>query len=111
MKKICLSGLAATALFFSVETATAQVYEETSSEQQTEQKKDMEQIQVEELPNGVQQAVERDFQGATISEAYVKEKEGETKYKVVITTLQGETRELYADAQGNWIEKEGKTQK
>lgn len=111
MKKICLSALAATAMFFSVESATAQVYEEASAEQQTEQKKEMEQIQVEEVPSEIQQAVERDFQGATISEAYVKEKEGEKKYKIVVTTLQGETEELYADAQGNWIDKEDKVQK
>lgn len=110
MKKICLTALAATAMFFSVESATAQVYEETSPEHQTEQKKDMEQIQVSELPDEVQQSVERDFQGATISEAYVKEKDGEKKYKIVLNTLQGETTELYADEQGNWIDKDDKHQ-
>ncbi len=111
MKKLGLTALAVTAMFFSVESVSAQVYEEGSTQETTQQetqKEEMEQIQVGELPNEIQQAVERDFQGATVSEAYMKEKEGETKYKVVITTLQGETKELYADAQGNWIDKEKK---
>lgn len=111
MKKICLTALAATAMFFSVESATAQVYEESSTEQQTQEKKDMDQIEVSELPNEVRQSVERDFQGASISEAYVKEKDGEKKYKIVLNTVQGETRELYADEQGNWIDKDDKDRK
>lgn len=113
MKKLGLTALAATAMFFSVEIASAQVYEEGSTQETTQQetqKEEMDQIQVGELPNEIQQSVERDFQGATVSEAYMKEKEGETKYKVVLTTLQGETKELYADAQGNWIDKEKKDQ-
>ena len=111
MKKLGLTALAATAIFFSVESVSAQVYEEGSTQETTHQetqKEEMEQIQVGELPNEIQQSVERDFQGATVSEAYMKEKEGETKYKIVLTTLQGETKELYADAQGNWIDKEKK---
>lgn len=111
MKKICLSVFAAIAMLFSAQTVSAQVYEEGSTQetqQQETQKEEMEQIQTGELPDEVQQAVERDFQGATVSEAYKKEKDGETKYKVVLTTLQGETKELYADAQGNWIDKDNK---
>ena len=111
MKKICLTAIAATAMLFSIDSATAQVYEQGSTQQQEVQKKDeMKKIEVQDLPAEVQQSVERDFQGATISEAYVKEKEGETKYKLVLTTAEGESKELFADAKGNWIDKEAKDQ-
>lgn len=111
MKKIFLTTLAATAMLFTVETATAQVYEEGTPQEELQQQKDeMQKIEVQELPEEVQQAVERDFQGATISEAFVEEKEGEKKYKIVLTTQEGETKELYADAEGNWIDKEDKDQ-
>lgn len=111
MKKILLTTLAATAMLFTVESATAQVYEEGATQQQEQQKNEMQEIQVSELPEEVRQAAERDFQGSTITEAFVKEKDGEKKYKIVLTTQEGETRELYADAQGNWIDKEDKDQK
>lgn len=110
MKKIVLTMLAATAMLFTVESVTAQVYEEAPTQQPEiqEQKEDMEKIEVQELPDKVQQAVERDFQGSSISEAYVKEKDGEKKYKLVLTTQEGESKELFADEEGNWIDKEGK---
>lgn len=110
MKKLSLSMIAAAAMFFSVQTATAQVTgeERTTMEQEAQHQEDFQQIEVMDLPTEVQQAVERDFQGATISEAHVKEKDGEAKYKIVLNTQEGQERELYADAQGNWIDKEDK---
>lgn len=110
MKKMCLTALAATAMMFSVESVTAQVYEEATPQQPEiqKQKDDMEKIEVKELPEKVQQAVDRDFQGATVAEAYVKEKDGKKKYKLVLTTQEGESKELYADEEGNWIQKEEK---
>lgn len=113
MKKTLLTLVAAAAMIFSVQTATAQVTgeERAAMEQEAQQQDDFELIEVQDLPNEVNQAVERDFQGATVSEAYVKEKDGEKKYRVVLTTEQGQTRELYADAQGNWIDKDKKKDK
>lgn len=111
MKKICLTFVAAAAMLFSAQSATAQVEEVTEETTHEVLQEEMEQIEVAQLPAEVQQSVERDFQGATVSEAYVKEKEGETKYKIVLTTLQGETKELYADAEGNWIDKKDKAGK
>ena len=103
--------IAATAMLFSVDSAMAQVYEEGSTQQQEVQKKEeMKKIEVQELPAEVQQSVERDFQGATVSEAYMKEKEGKIEYKLVLTTAEGETKELFADANGNWIDKKEKDQ-
>ena len=110
MKKMFLTMVAAAAMVLTTQTATAQVEGEnkTAPEQEMQQKHDFEKIEVADLPAEVQQAVERDFQGSTVAEAYVKEKDGEKKYKVVLSTTDGQSKELYADAQGNWIEKDKK---
>jgi len=108
MKKMILSVVAASAMLFSAQTMTAQetnAEAEVTVEQAAEQQSDWRQVEFAELPAEVQQAVERDFAGAVIAEAHVKEKEGEQKFKLVIQTAEGEQQELYADAQGNWIEK------
>jgi hypothetical protein len=114
MKKIVLSVVAASAMLFSAQSITAQeasLESEVALEQTTDQHADWHQIEVAELPAEVQQAVERDFAGAVIAEAHVKEKEGEHKFKIVVETAEGEQKELYADAQGNWINKDKKDEK
>lgn len=111
MKKVYLTTAAVAAMFFSVNTATAQETETTTQNatEQTQQQEEFQEIQEQDLPNEVREALQRDFEGATVSEAYLQEKDGERKYKLVIGTLEGENAELYADAEGNWIENEGET--
>lgn len=115
MKKICLSMVAASTMLFSAqnlsaqEVAQAQVEVEETVVQRTQE--DFRQIEVQELPAEVQQALERDFAGATIAEAYVKEHEGEQKFKLKVNTSEGEEKELYSDAKGNWIDKDKKEAK
>lgn len=58
-------------------------------------------IKVEELPQAVKDALARDFQTATLNKAYVND---EQEYKLDIT-VDGAASTLYADADGNWIEK------
>lgn len=108
MKKICLSVVAASAILFSAQTMSAQevAQNDVTVEQTAEQQTDYTQIAIEELPAEVQQAVERDFAGAVIAEAYVKENEAGQKFKLVVQTAEGEQKELYADAEGNWIDEE-----
>lgn len=110
MKRLYVTAVIAGAMFFSVESATAQVNNETAqtATEQAQQKDDFRKIEQQELPAVVTEALQRDHQGATISEAYVKEKEGEKKFKLVVNTPEGESKELYADAQGNWIDKDDK---
>ena len=110
MKKMFLTMVAAGAFLFTTQAATAQVTGEDKApqEEQMQQKHDFEKIEVADVPAEVQQALERDFQGATIAEAYSKEKEGEKKFKLVVTTTDGQSKELYADAKGNWIDKDKK---
>ena len=108
MKKIFFTAAIAGAMIFSVGTANAQVYE--NSERETpfveEQQTEYTQIEEQDLPQEVQQALEKDYQGATLSEVYSAEKDGEVIYKLVLSTQDGEALELFADAQGNWIQKD-----
>ncbi|MGB7785575.1 MAG: hypothetical protein WBL27_05690 [Salinimicrobium sp.] len=108
MKKICLSVVAASAMLFSAQNLSAQEaeQEQVTVEAQAQQTSEYRQIEIAELPAEVQQSVERDFSGAVISEAYVKEQEGEQKFKLVVKTAEGQEQELYADAQGNWIDED-----
>jgi hypothetical protein len=110
MKKICLTVVAASAMLFSAQNLSAQetAPQPVAVEESVQETAEWVQIEIEELPAEVQQAVERDFEGAVISEAHVKEHEGDKKFKLHVTTAEGEEQELYADAQGNWIDKEEK---
>lgn len=111
MKKTILTTAAALAMIFSVNVASAQVFEESAGndpQQQTQQKDDYQQIETSQLPNAVQQAVEQEYQGSQISEAYLKQKDGETKYKLVLTTQDGQSQEVWSDAEGNLKDKDDK---
>ena len=59
-------------------------------------------IKIESLPQAVKDALEEDFSTATLDKAYVND---EQEYKLEIT-VDGGTSILYADKDGNWIEKE-----
>lgn len=105
MKKICLTVLAATAMIFSTQNLSAQeVGEDKVAVEQAITEYEV--IDVAELPAEVTDAVERDFPGAEVSEAYVKEENGEKTYKLKVVTTEGEEVELYADAEGNWVEED-----
>lgn len=112
MKKLRLTAVAAAAMFFSVQFTQAQVtgQEQTPVEVVASVQEDFVKIEASELPAEVEAAIERDFAGATVAEAFVAEKDGAKKYKLVLTLENGETKKLYADAQGNWIEKDHKAQ-
>ncbi|QED38259.1 hypothetical protein FK178_11285 [Antarcticibacterium arcticum] len=112
MKKLVLS-FAAIGLFF---TATqAQVVSETTtttevSTTEVTVQDDYSQIEVAELPATVTAAITRDFVGAVTQEAWVKEKDGKVVYKIKLN-VNGEEQKLYADAEGNWIDKKDKKDK
>ena len=58
-------------------------------------------VAVEELPAAIAEALATDHPGATISKAYVNEA---AQYKLEVAKEDGTAVELYADAEGNWIE-------
>ncbi len=109
MKKLMLS-IAAIALLLTF-TTQAQVYTNSNSEEPfkevVETEEDYEKIEVSELPEAVTASITRDFVEATTTEAWVKEKDGKSVYKIKLD-LNGEEKKLYADAEGNWIDKEDK---
>ncbi|MGY5849102.1 hypothetical protein [Salegentibacter sp. F14] len=111
MKKLGLSLLAVTAMFFYTENANAQVEGEVEANTQVEahaqQQKDFQEIDVVALPQPVKDAVMTDFNGAVTEEAWVKEKDGKTVYKLSLN-VEGEKKKVYADQDGNWIDKDDK---
>ncbi|WP_411029037.1 hypothetical protein [Spongiimicrobium sp. 3-5] len=62
---------------------------------------DFSEIGIEQLPAPITEALAKDHPGATIAKAYVN---GESQYKLEITKEDGSIAELFADAEGNWLE-------
>ncbi len=102
MKKLFLVA----ALSLGTMTAFAQddntaVNEEATA--QTAQAQDgFSEIAASDLPEAVTEAVKNDYPGLEITKAFKNE---ENQYKLVVAKEDGATAELYADAEGNWIEK------
>ena len=63
---------------------------------------DFKEIKVSELPEAVATAVNEDYAGATVSKAYKNDKD---QYKLELAMEDGTAGTVYADAEGNWIEK------
>lgn len=109
MKKLVLT-FAAIGLFFTgvqaqetETTTTTEVITETVVSENNGYNK----IEVAELPLAVTTAINRDFPVATTEEVWVREKDGKVVYKLKIN-VEGKNTMLYADAEGNWIEKKNK---
>lgn len=113
MKKLILT-FAALGLFFT--TTQAQVAETTTdvyTDSETEVavvEDDFEEIDLTALPAAVNEAITRDFAGATAQEAWVKDKDDKRVYKIKLN-VSGEEKKVYADAEGNWIDMEDKKDK
>lgn len=69
-------------------------------------KKKFDEIEVSYLPQVIKDIILKDFDSATPKKAYVKKEEGINLYKIEIE-INGETKELYSDINGNWTDQEG----
>ncbi|CAZ95403.1 hypothetical protein Q4603_07260 [Zobellia galactanivorans] len=78
------------------------VVEETVATEVVEAQDAFAEVAVEEVPAAISEALEAAHPGATISKAFMNE---DAQYKLEVAKEDGETAELYADAEGNWIEK------
>jgi len=100
MKKVLLAAVLSlgtmTAFAQEEETAVAEVATEVMEAQDA-----FAEIAIEELPEAISAALEAAHPGATISKVYVNEA---AQYKLEVAKEDGEALELYADAEGNWIE-------
>jgi len=56
-------------------------------------------IAVDDLPDAVKKAVVKDYEGASVSEAYVNENK---QYKLVLN-MEGASKTVYANEKGEWI--------
>lgn len=115
MKKLGLTLMAAAGMFFITQTASAQTEGEVTeanveAQEQMQEKDDFTAIDVVALPQAIKDAVMTDYYGAVTEEAWVKEKDGKTKYKLHLN-VDGEKKEAYIDQEGNWIDKDKKKDK
>lgn len=69
-------------------------------------KKKFNEIEVSYLPQVIKDILLKDFEEATPRKAFVKKEEGINLYKIEIE-INGETKELYSDINGNWTDQEG----
>ncbi|WP_378186378.1 hypothetical protein ACE939_14735 [Aquimarina sp. W85] len=88
------------ALTLTIGTVTAQDLAMSDASEITLQDKYVE-LAVENLPQPVLDAVANDYEGATISKAAAKEDASE--FKLELSQEDGETMNVYIDAEGNWI--------
>ena len=62
---------------------------------------DYTEVAASDLPTPIVNALATDYEGAMLSKAYVDD---ENNYKLEITSQDGASSVLYADAEGNWLE-------
>ncbi len=108
MKKVFLVAALSlgtmTAFAQEAETAVEEVVTEATAAEATEAVEAQDgftEVAIEELPAAISEALATDHPGATISKASVNES---AQYKLEVAKEDGTTAELFADAEGNWIE-------
>ena len=84
-----------------VEEVAVEESTEVATEEAVEAQDGFNEVTLEEVPEAITAALEAAHPGATISKASVNES---AQYKLEVAKEDGETAELYADAEGNWIE-------
>lgn len=91
----------ATAMTTPQETATqTQIENQLVSAQEATPLQDYKEVKASEVPQTVQDAVAKDFSGATISKAYVNAK---GQYKIELATADKKAKTVYANAKGEWV--------
>ncbi|MBG42747.1 MAG: hypothetical protein CL530_02155 [Aequorivita sp.] len=73
----------------------------------TDVAQDYKEVKASEVPKTVQDAVAKDFSGATISKAYVN---AQGDYKIELATADAKKATVYANAKGEWIKNDMKKQ-
>ncbi|MFS4468750.1 hypothetical protein [Maribacter sp. 2210JD10-5] len=80
-------------------TAAAPIFNTAIVEEVTVQ--DFQEIATSDVPEAVTTALAADHPDVVLSKAYVN---GSGIYKLEVASADGSTSELYADAEGNWVE-------
>jgi len=104
MKNLMMTVAAATMLF-ATQGISAQTDTAMNTEASVTMKTEYTAVEVENLPEAIAEAVDTDFAGATIKEAYIDDKE--EKYKLVLETEAGaEPQKVYISKEGEWIKED-----
>lgn len=105
MKKLMIVPIVALGMLFTT-NANAQV-DGVDKKAPTEMKSQKEYVKIDkaQLPAAVTTAVERDFKGSEISEAFISE---DKTYKIVLVNETGEKGLVFTDTNGKWIKPSGK---
>lgn len=56
-----------------------------------------------ELPQAVMETLAKDYEGASVKEAYVKEKDGTKTYKIILVTQGGQEAEVLLNEKGEAV--------
>ena len=102
MKKLFVVPALVLGFVFSTSAITANTLTDNTN-MEISMQDDYIEVAVENLPQPILDAVAKDFAGATIASAAAKEDASE--FKLMLAKEDGETVEVYADAEGNWITK------
>jgi hypothetical protein len=100
MKKVFL--LSALAFATLTTFATTQVNSIETSTVISQSQEEFKEIKPADIAQPVKDAIKRDFADATVSNAYVNEK---NEYKLVLS-IGDDSKTVYADAKGNWLKRE-----
>ena len=103
MKKIALSIMTMGAMFFATQMHAQD--EEMGTDETTVQMEQDEfaSVEVQQLPQAVKDALSTDYSDASVTEAWVKDM-GETQVYKVKLDIAGETKKVYLDQNGNWVD-------
>ncbi|MFL1894923.1 hypothetical protein ACJRPK_04420 [Aquimarina sp. 2-A2] len=101
MKKLFVIPVAVLAFTFGTQAVAAQDLAINSTTEVSATQEKYTDVAVETLPQPVIDAVAKDFAGATISKASAKQ--DASAFKLELAKEDGESMEVYVDAEGNWI--------
>ena len=89
------------AILFSIQNISAQEIASTTEKKEGITQQDTYQkIELDKVSEIIKAAVEKDFPGASIAEAYI---DANKNYKLVLT-LNNETKTVYTNARGEWFD-------
>ena len=107
MKKIALSIMTMGAMFFATQMHAQD--EEMGTEDTMEEmvQEEFASVDVQQLPQAVKEALSEDYSDASVTEAWVKDM-GEIQVYKIKLDIAGETKKVYLDQNGTWVNMEEK---
>ena len=103
MKKIVLSMMMTGAMFFAMQIHAQDGEMAVAEDTMQMEQEEFASVDVQELPQAVKDALSTDYSEASATEAWVKTK-GENKVYKIKLDMDGETKKVYVDQDGNWMD-------